>query len=139
MAVGAPIVESGALTYSIVQIFDNTYTLIYSVVMTDPTLTFAAGDWNFLVDSRENAIEWQLRGHGGEDLALNEAGHFSYQHDTRLHEHHGELLLRMFDDRNNLVPPYVPSEGDLLSLDLFSGSMQVDSMGKSEKYVGYGS
>lgn len=275
MAVGVPIVDSGALTYSIVQIFDDTYTLLHNVSVEDPTFVFAAGNWSSLIDSHEayitarntlvvpaynitpwdlspvggptdgwlmdsvfyevtipegdilytwrssdwiaitdtfvdldavygfgnatgwawdyfhinsiqawgedgfilsarntfdvlfvnkttNSIEWRLRGNDGGDFALDEEGQFSWQHDVRLHEYDGELLLTMFDNKNTLTPPFVPSEGHLLALDLtamtarirgvyfdrnaivaaqFAGSMQVDFTGEEEKYVvvGHGS
>ncbi|KAF2690731.1 hypothetical protein K458DRAFT_426180 [Lentithecium fluviatile CBS 122367] len=275
MAVGAPIVESGALTYSTVQIFDDTYMLLHNVSVKDPTFTFAAGNWSSLIDSHEayittrntlivpaynitswdlspvggpkegylmdsvfyevtipdgeilytwrssdqiaiidsyveldavygygnttgwawdyfhinsiqalgedgylvsarntfdvlfvnkttNSIQWRLRGKDGGDFALDEEGEFSWQHDARLHEHDGELLLSIFDNKNTLTPPFVPSEGHLLSLDLeaktakiktvyvdrnanvaaqFAGSMQVNFKDDGEKFVvvGHGS
>lgn len=59
MAVGSPIVQTGALTYSIVQIFDDNYNLLHNVSVSDPTFVFAAGEWSSLIDSHEAFITEQ--------------------------------------------------------------------------------
>jgi flagellar basal body rod protein FlgG len=52
-------VGSGALTYSIVQIFDDSYQLLHNVSVQDPSFVFAAGNWSSLIDSHEAYItEW---------------------------------------------------------------------------------
>lgn len=56
LMVGAPVVERGAVTYSIVQIFDDTYTLLHNVSVADPTFNFADGNWSSLIDSHEAFI-----------------------------------------------------------------------------------
>lgn len=247
LAVGAPIVESGAVTYTVVQIFDDTYKLMYNVSVTDPEFTFASGTWSSLIDSHEayispkanggkdtlvvpaynitpwdltpvggpkdgflldsvlyevtipegeilykwratdqipitdthvqldalygfgnttgwswdyfhlnsiqawedgfvisarntfdilfvnkttDSIQWRLRGEDGGDFDLEEAGQFSWQHDARLHvsDVEGEILLSMFDNRNSVDPPFVPSEGHLLALDLEAKTAKVESI-----------
>lgn len=262
MAVGAPIDESGAMTYTTVSIYDDTYTLIHNISVVDPEFVYHPGSANIsLIDSHESYIspsntlivpgynitpwdlspmggekegflldgvvyevsipegevlwkwkasehigiedsfvgfdavygygndsssawdyihinsaqawgddgivisarntydvffvnkttgdiEWRIRGHGeGGDLAVDSDVRFSWQHDARLYDHDGELLLSVFDNRNTLPPPWVPTEGHIFALDLeaktakvkttyvdhsttiasqFGGSMQVD-------------
>ncbi|KAF2854784.1 hypothetical protein T440DRAFT_514659 [Plenodomus tracheiphilus IPT5] len=243
VAVGPPIVASGALTYSMVLIYDDSYTLLHNISVVDPTFRFAEGSaqttvsdahealitpdntllvpaynitpfdlsavggakegwlldcvvyevsvpegevlwtwkasehvgiedsfvgldavygfgnssqsawdyfhlnsiqawgeegvvvsarntWDVLgLDKRTGGVEWRLRGAGqGGDIELEEEGRFSWQHDARLHERDGEVLLSLFDNRNSLEPPFVPSEGHLLSLDLENKTAKVNAI-----------
>ncbi|KAH9878680.1 hypothetical protein IAQ61_001953 [Plenodomus lingam] len=69
------------------------------------------------INKKTGNIEWRLRGKGeGGDIPLTPEGHFSYQHDARLWNHNGDLLLSIFDNSNTLPPPWRPSEGHLYTL-----------------------
>lgn len=72
----------------------------------------------YLVNKTTDSIVWQMHGVDGGDFALDEGAHFLYQHHARLHERDGELLLSLFDNAIGLDPPFVPSPGKLLTLDL---------------------
>ncbi|KAF2728830.1 hypothetical protein EJ04DRAFT_569184 [Polyplosphaeria fusca] len=273
MAIGPPIIASGGVVYGMVQILDDTYTLLHNISVTDPDFTYAPGNWTSILDAHESfitkrntllvpaynitqwdlspvggpengylmdsmlyevsipegniiykwrssdaipitdsnvelgplygwgnetaqawdyfhinsiqdwgedgyvlsgrntfdilfvnsttdSIQWQFRGSDGGDFEIAEPDQFRYQHFARLHEVDGELLLSMFDNKNDIQPPYDPSEGHIHALDLeamtaerrtvyidsndnvaaqSAGSMQIDFTKDRFALVGYGS
>ncbi|KAI0016350.1 Arylsulfotransferase-domain-containing protein [Xylariomycetidae sp. FL0641] len=66
---------------------------------------------------KSGEVEWILHGEDGGDFEFDTAGTFRWQHDIRMHQREGELLMTIHNNENNYTAPYNATTVNLLKMD----------------------